>query len=138
MTTEQFLNPRVKVIGDYPNSPFNLSEILPMTIYNNGFYCSIYGHYTKDKAFFEKYPHLFKILDWWEEREFRDMPEYVKDGDKILRVNAHFSMVYPVNSANNNEILHDAGSFIADNRTYAYWTVLPATREEYDKYNEPF
>ena len=64
MTTEQLMQPRYEVIADYPNS------IIPK------------GNIVDDlllfKIEFEKYPHLFRKLEWWEKRDVKDMPEYVK------------------------------------------------------------
>lgn len=68
MTTEELLKPRYKVIASYPNN-----EVLVGTKF-----------YKESESFFfpgtdvDKYPHLFRKLSWWEEREEKDMPQYVK------------------------------------------------------------
>jgi hypothetical protein len=64
MTPEDLLKPRYKVVADYPDSIFKIGGIL------------IQGE--KDLTEAAKYPHLFKKLEWWEEREEKDMPEYLK------------------------------------------------------------
>lgn len=68
MTVEELLKPRYKVIADYPGSAFKIGELVqPHPKY--GFDIFPYP---------EKYPHLFKPLAWYEEREVSDMPGYVK------------------------------------------------------------
>lgn len=69
MTPEQLLKPRYKVIGDYPNSPYKIGHVILST------HCSPLDHYGD---YLEKHPHLFKKLEWWEERNVEDMPIYLK------------------------------------------------------------
>jgi hypothetical protein len=85
MTTD-LMKPRWKVIADYPKNPYHVGDIL-----NGGFrsedliYCDDKGPRWRD------YPHLFRKLEWWEERKPEEMPEYVKFGlskpTKVLPVN---------------------------------------------------
>jgi len=63
MTTDQLLTPRRKVAIKYPDSPYEVGDIL---ICNNG---------TK---YYDEFPEIFKELCWWEERKESEMPEYVK------------------------------------------------------------
>ncbi|MDB5200560.1 MAG: hypothetical protein JWO92_2523 [Chitinophagaceae bacterium] len=76
MTTEELLKPGYKVIADYPLSSkyFNVGEVLIWS--NEGFYYA--DNCKMHKETVEKYPHLFKKLEWHEERKKEDMPEYVK------------------------------------------------------------
>lgn len=58
---------RFKVIAEYPSCDYEVGEIL----------------HCKDEqvnliAFYTKYPHLFKGLMWWEDREDKDRPQYIK------------------------------------------------------------
>jgi hypothetical protein len=70
MTSEELMKPRYKVIADYPGLP----HYMPV------------GFIIKEQEtlpyFFnlviDKYPHLFKKLEWFEERSIEDMPQYVK------------------------------------------------------------
>lgn len=76
---EKLLMPRYKVIADYPESIFKIGEIL---------ICIVDGEegnqYTFGNSQYyenlspEIYTCVFKKLDWWEEREISEMPEYVK------------------------------------------------------------
>lgn len=87
MSTEELLKPRYKVIADYPTYTGEsrkyshkkgdvivfdtLDEVyLWKEQESDGTQCS--------KDHFDKYPAIFKKLEWWEERADEDMPEYVK------------------------------------------------------------
>lgn len=66
MTTEEnkiadLMKPRYKVIADYPGN--NLYKV---------------GSIIEDTGWgVELFPNIFKKLSWWEERDVKDMPEYV-------------------------------------------------------------
>jgi hypothetical protein len=59
------LKPRFKVIAEYPRCPYSIGEIFNVTTDNM---C----------VFFAKYPHLFRKLNWWENRTEEEMPKMVK------------------------------------------------------------
>ncbi len=63
MTPQELLQPRFKVITDYPNSPYSIGDIYPDYIIGD---------------LVRQYPHIFKPLQWWEERKIEDMPTYFK------------------------------------------------------------
>lgn len=104
MSVEQLLKPRRKVIADYPGSPFKIGDILYWhntgqtgTGGNDGFY-SLSSHYEISVTLYpagqiENYPHLFKPLQWWEEREASEWPEYVKEESgkihKVIRMDGN-------------------------------------------------
>jgi hypothetical protein len=84
MTAEQLLKPRFQVIADYPFNPHAIGAILEAKIesihqttypYRNEFgetvNCENYCHISS----FEKLPHLFRKLNWWEKRKKEDMPK---------------------------------------------------------------
>lgn len=76
---EALMRPRYKVIADYPlsNMYFNVGDIL----YWNEKYESYRIDEKKvamNKDTVESYPHLFKPLAWYEDREASEMPAYVK------------------------------------------------------------
>ncbi len=69
MTKKELLIERYKCIADYPENKFcKVGEIL---MGNDSNLCN--------------YPHLFKKLEWWEERTPRDMPTYIKWGKLIYK-----------------------------------------------------
>jgi hypothetical protein len=135
MTVKELLKPRYKVIADYPSSPFKVGEILSL----------IYRHYSElrdvyitksaeyedivwEDDFFDSYPHLFKKLDWWEERKAENMPQYIHiPGGEIVKVASisilNGTVYYPhktqANMANDFSKLRNC---------------LPATLEEYNNY----
>ncbi len=75
MTPEQLLRPRFKAIADYPRSQCNVGDILEHFV-GDGFILNGVG--LTSESDLKKYPHLFRRLEWWEERKPEDMPEYVK------------------------------------------------------------
>lgn len=83
MTPEQLMQPRYKVIADYPGNKLEVRSILDQGI-RDCFNCDgIIYH----ESILKKYPHIFKPLQWWEERKLKEMPEYVKclkSPDKII------------------------------------------------------
>ena len=83
MTTEQLMQPRYKVIADYPNSPYGLNDVLTNKEVRFGM----------GRLMPEHYPAIFRKLEWWEERAVEDMPEWVKydplrfpQWEKIMKV----------------------------------------------------
>jgi len=82
MTNEELMKPRYKVIADYPNSVFDDNQIICLGEMKYGQLS--YGIAHDDgmeyfhAQFFIDYPHLFKRLEWWEERTLEEMPKYVK------------------------------------------------------------
>ncbi|MBC7866252.1 MAG: hypothetical protein H7X88_01850 [Gloeobacteraceae cyanobacterium ES-bin-316] len=78
---EELLQPRYKVIGLWPNSgKTELGDIIKIEINTTtGFHfreATFFGPVIQMKKL-DQYPHLFKKLKWWEEREIADLPEYV-------------------------------------------------------------
>jgi hypothetical protein len=88
MEVEELLKPRYKVIADYPfNKSFKIGEVIALNEIDDRPHLvkeeyaliqnTVVTH-TFYKTDFDKYPHLFKKLEWWQERKESDMPEYVK------------------------------------------------------------
>jgi len=73
MSTD-LMAPRYKVVADYPhmeNDQIEIGDII--SPYGMGFM------YPEEvKKMYESFPHLFRKLNWWEERRPEEMPEYVK------------------------------------------------------------
>lgn len=78
--------------------------------------------------FFSSFPHLFKPLQWWEEREASEMPEYLKSADRpeVYKI-SHWEMKAKIGFINEHEVC-DLQLFKPE---YGY---LPATKEEYESY----
>lgn len=117
MTKEELLRPRWKVIAEFPDSSFILNEIIESDTFTT----------MKDYKYkMECFPALFKKLEWWEERDEKDMPEYLKyKGTDYLRYG----------SPQVNEIVK-VESFCEDSVNSKYgcdWIIFyePATEEEF-------
>lgn len=81
MTKEALMKPRYKVIADYPCRPHPIGHILEFSgdHYDSQSLFRLPGsdHRYPEKKF-KEYPHLFQSLQWWEDRELHELPEYVK------------------------------------------------------------
>ena len=116
---------RYLVIADYPNSPFNVGNILTQhTQFNKDAYFVNGNLYTDRHP--EDYPHLFRLLHWWECRDEKDMPEYVKGfGNQIYKVHKWKKLTKNVLAT----ILEDTIEY-----QFAAFACEPATLNEYNEY----
>jgi hypothetical protein len=74
---EQLLLPRYKVIADWPNSLYKIGEVLV------GADCIVTKKGIKELTDF---PHLFKRLEWWEQRTEEEMPKYIRIKEYVWEV----------------------------------------------------
>lgn len=118
MTKEQLLKPRWKVIADFPDSDFKVGSIEDRN------WCKyVNGEDATDGIAWNisDFPHLFKELEWWEERAIEDLPDYVKYQKKIYK--AYWKCEASVRCEK-----HPSDGLGLD----ADWgSCLPATEEEY-------
>jgi len=125
MTTEELLKTRYKVIAKYPFMSYKVGDVINEEKLG-------YFQFNRDVWFskedMDTYPHLFRKLEWWEERAIEDMPEYVKIEDKIIKVKKWvdsdtlwLNLTYP------------EPSFTMGNKFYP--PVYPSSLEEYNQYN---
>ena len=81
MTAKQLLLPRFEVIADYPNSIYNIGDVLELKeitnskIFHNNENFLVGNFFNQEEL--EKYPHLFKKLQWYEKRKEEEMPKKV-------------------------------------------------------------
>lgn len=78
MTTEQLLKPRYEVIADYPFNPYQIGDLVENIADTSVFlYARIkdVDHLSSSSEILDKYPHLFRKLNWWEKRKAEDMPK---------------------------------------------------------------
>jgi len=121
MTVEELLMPRYKVIADYPHNPYKVGDLLEeftktafkLTVTYNGNSMDETQANTYPASAIEKMPHLFRKLNWWEERKVEDMPEYVKYH------NGSISLL--------TKDMIEAGGIVLED-------YLPATEQEYNDY----
>lgn len=128
MTPEQLLQPRYEVIADYPNSPFKVGEVLNFKeIYPfSGFSFDIPHLGIVAPEYFDKYPRLFRKLEWYEHRKPEDMPEYLigSASDIVYKVDRYDFETNTIYINGNCQFTYT--SFIQ--------TKLPATAAEYEEY----
>lgn len=79
---KNLLNPRFEVIAEYPNMLFKKNDILefPENMTNSDLQVKPFCWQTKPSISLkkaDKYPHLFKKLNWWEHRKVEEMPKYL-------------------------------------------------------------
>jgi hypothetical protein len=116
MNTEEqiahLLKPRYKVIADYPRSPYVIGNIISDDD----------KEYTCE--YMSRFPAIFKLLEWWEDREESDMPKYLKwqNNGKVREVEKYRKWFEAL------EVTFKGGR----TRTMsAKWT--PCTEEEYNQ-----
>lgn len=125
MTPEELLIPRFKVISDYPESPFSIGDILK---YNSVLDKYIYFYEDGDVISINPkyYPAIFKKLEWWEERNIEELPEYLQeiiDGKQVVYQVFEYDLL--------QEIV-----LIEDSPEVLYLENLqPSTKDEYEKTN---
>lgn len=123
----KLMQPRFKVIADYPESPFEINSIFTADDYK----------LTEESSFvdieFREYPHLFRELQWWEDRKEDEMPEYVKviDVSYLPQSNTVFKIIrWEI-----DEIGQMKGYYSNDKAALAQY-LLVATSSEYTTYNK--
>lgn len=130
MTVEEFFNPRYRCIARYPHSKFSVGAI-----YTNKECCEILNPNNVEGCLSvydcEKYPAIFRKIDWWEYRDIEDMPEYVKEeGGKIHKVTFFEEYGFSWMKADNGDV---ETTWAVNNKVMCFFK--PATKEEYD--NQP-
>ena len=79
MTAKELMMPRYELMVDYPGSTYPVGTIF--TSMPNGFVYYMLNdekHYTNGLNL-EKYPYLFRKMNWWEKRSVKDMPKRLKN-----------------------------------------------------------
>lgn len=127
ITPEELMMPRYKVMADYPDNKNKVGDIIE--VLHAG---------TKEAAelvcrWYDKFPVIYKRLEWWEERKPEEMPEYVKwDYDpKTDDINTKGLVEKVIKWAQDGY-----GVVINESMIIATCHWLPATCEEYEQYNK--
>ena len=116
MTVEQLLQPRYKVIADYPGNTMQVGTIFTSIL----------------DSYWAKYPANFQKLEWWQDRDESDMPGYVK----VTRLKSYYDLpidcIRKVNSWERGKVRE----WVAD--IFPVYAVvddlLPSTEEEYNSH----
>ena len=126
---KDLLIPRYKVVGEFPGYAGHKGQVLteerenricvPMFVGGNKFEYVVAP---------DVYPHLFKKLEWHQDRDKTEMPKHVKWTNPGTKDVSFFEIVQWLS---NSAGVYTAGTsdaylFIKD--------VAPATKEEYDEY----
>ena len=123
-TVEELLMPRWKVIADYPNSIFKVGQIMERSGYGE---FDIINHCNCSR-----YPHIFKPIEWWEDRAVEDMPEYVKIIEDIPFYNFKNGQIRKLDSIKNGIAVVSGCPLIKIGFIY------PSSKQEYLTYiNHP-
>lgn len=139
LTPEELLKPRYKVIADYPGSPFYVNSILDIQVTTQGE--AVHEWYDSEgknimyQTQLDEMPYLFKLLEWWEERELADFSEL----KYVTWVPGMWPdpEVYKISGVEFDRIglkgvVIDKGTM--PHAFYKNYKFLPATEEEYSTY----
>lgn len=122
MTPEQLLKPRYKVIADYPKSIYNIGDIINAgTTSEDCIYCD------RDGPRMRQYPHLFKPLQWWEERKGDEPPMYIRSNGIVYRVDKW---------SKSFQDIHWLGCLVNKTKYISCEELTPATDAEYEAYTQ--
>lgn len=135
----ELLKPRYKVIADYPVYIGGMykHKIGDIIMFDDNYSVFLWKESGSDgtmcsEEHFQKYPAIFRELEWWEEREIEEMPKYVlftkstnKEVWKVVRWEETkvFGSVFWT-----EEDGHKSRNITSE------CAVLPATEEEYLNY----
>ena len=89
MKASELLKPRYEVIASYPGSEFEVGEVVQLnrSDENKPFRYLSYQNESGPEVWythtFQEYPHIFRKMNWWEQRSADQMPDKIKhtEGD---------------------------------------------------------
>ncbi len=116
------LTPRYKVVADYPDSNQPLNSLLIQTSTVPLFENNINGCKMRFSSI-QKYPHIFRKLEWWENLPESNFPKFCKVG--LVVVNSDDVCIDECN----NRIYVGQDEYL-----FHKCTLLPATEKEYTDY----
>ena len=129
---KELMKPRIKVTNPFPLMKNDVGSLLERHEWNGTYTFGIKTneaeHFYPVESFL-KSP-CFRVIQWWEDRQESDMPEYIRiiDEDAIVRVDSILSNV-------GFNFYHDGGIGYGK-RVFSNNTV-PATLEEYTQSKTP-
>lgn len=128
MTIKKILWERYKVIGPFPDSPYQINDIITPDTEEPDIWV-IEGAGLKSPELHNhpnSYPNIFKKLEWWEARKVEDMPEYIVIGTKLGR------QVVKVDSYTVNGFHYTEGT----QHFLLFGYTQPATEQEYNDFKK--
>ena len=138
MTPEELMKPRYKVVADYPGNVFEIGSVITFLKQIKEGQILIWAYKDRTVTFssFDKYPHLFKPLQWWEHREDIEMPEYVIVNSKSILSDAKIGAVYKVvkHFSTSTGKYNETGCQLLGNDYISYNRLAPADLSDYNEY----
>ena len=124
MTSKELLQPRFKVIADYPYSEYPIGLVLVKELTHHFTYTKDDKKYTTNIKDIN-YPHLFKKLNWFEERKKEEMPKrlickVITDDTEIIEIE-EWDMEIMVGWTNKEK--RECCSLLSFNYEYGYFPV---------------
>jgi hypothetical protein len=131
-TVEELMLPRYKVMADYPDSEFQVGEVL-LQCKDGVRLVSLSRNMYVDWFKVEKWPSIFNKLEWWEERKTKELPDYVRDDNGVYKVKEWHTESAPKCSVFIIPAVHKG---YTEDCSYCplYSDFMPATAEEYAAY----
>lgn len=157
MESEDLLKPRIKVVNDFWDNPFEVGEVIQFEDYKD-YYDFITGDvlgkdwmtnfyelkkphqsFTEGTRLcwnmrsFTPYPHLFEQLQWHQDRMLEDMPEYIRYGEydsahSIYKITAY----NPIGYENYFPCAIGENNRVKDYFLPHFRNSFPATEQEYN------
>lgn len=129
MTNEELLIPRWKVISDFPfNKYYPVGKII---IDNGKDAAKIENGHDVFACDWNEFPHIFKKLQWYEERKIEDLPKYVINKTAIPKVIIPVAWVLEEDTHN---FKYEKQLFAVCNGRYYPFGLMPATEKEYNEF----
>ena len=131
-TIEKLMLPRCEVVGYYPQSPYNVGDILT-SITENG--TTLWRKEESGIDFvydehLQKSELIFRVLSWYERLEIDDMPKYVKTESEVREVIEFNTKRFMPEVA--VTLIKPFGGY--DREFIKLDKCLPATKQEYDSF----
>lgn len=125
MNKDELLLPRYKVIAGYPGSHLKVGDILTY-VGNNCFKCNDLIFHG---SILTEHVHLFKKLEWHEDRAPEDLPKYARWASGLHANEVHKA---EFDFTSDTLFLNNCAS------TLSMWIghLIPATFEEYEAYQK--
>lgn len=131
MSTEKLIKPRWKVIASFPDSEYKVGDIE-----DRDWSKYVNGEDESDGVLWRisDFPHLFKHLEWWEDRKIEEMPKYLKADPSwskyfVAKVKDYYGENNYVRFEYDGNIPQQCDS----NKYYTEWFLI-SSEEEYNTY----
>lgn len=158
LSVEELMKPRYEVIADWPcMRDMHVGKVIEMngrwpnpgsTIYWKWSITDCQGTRDYTTLYFERWPHLFKPLQWYSKRKPEEMPDYLRciRSDSIGHYQINEGVIYKLLELDWYKDINEDGYFHRwritvettkgrENR-FSISDFLPATESEYSSYKQ--